>query len=70
VPLPQFAAATGLHPAEWQALERRNVDRRGGVLTARQAVSGGEVVEPAAANPADEKPGRAPGFFLSAGCSP
>lgn len=44
-PLPMFAAATGLRPEEWQALERRDVDRRGGFLTVRRTVSGGEVVE-------------------------
>jgi integrase len=44
-PLPAFAAATGLRPEEWQALERSDVDRRAGVLSVRHTVSGGEVVE-------------------------
>jgi integrase len=44
-PLPAFAAATGLRPEEWQALERRDVDRQGGILTVRRTVSSGEVVE-------------------------
>lgn len=44
-PLPAFAAATGLRPEEWQALERQDVDRAGGVLTVRRTVSSGEVVE-------------------------
>src|SRR3954453_9190989 len=44
-PLPAFAAATGLRPEEWQALERRDVDRRGGVVNVRRTVSSGEVVE-------------------------
>jgi integrase len=44
-PLPAFAAATGLRPEEWQALERRDVDRRAGILTVRRSVSGGEVVD-------------------------
>jgi integrase len=44
-PLPIFAAATGLRPEEWQALERRDVDRRAGMLTVRQTVSDGQLVE-------------------------
>lgn len=44
-PLPTFAAATGLRPEEWQALERRDVDRTAGVLSVRRTVSSGEVVE-------------------------
>jgi integrase len=44
-PLPAFAAATGLRPEEWQALERRDIDRRAGVLNVRRTVSDGEVVE-------------------------
>lgn len=43
--LPAFAAATGLRPEEWQALERRDVDRRAGIVTVRRTVSDGEVVE-------------------------
>jgi integrase len=42
-PLPDFAAATGLRPEEWIALERRQVDRRAGVLNVTQTVSEGEV---------------------------
>src|SRR5262245_6804954 len=45
VPLPAFAAATGLRPEEWQALERRDVDRRGGIVNVRRTVSSGAVVE-------------------------
>jgi integrase len=45
LPLPAFAAATGLRPEEWQALERRDVDRNGRVLTVRSTVSSGEVME-------------------------
>ncbi len=44
-PLPAFAAATGLRPEEWGALERRDVDRRARVLTVRRTISSGEVVE-------------------------
>jgi integrase len=43
--LPAFAAATGLRPEEWQALERRDVDRVAGILNVRRTVSSGEVVE-------------------------
>ena len=44
-PLPMFAAATGLRPEEWQALERRAVDRRARVLNVLRTVSDGEIVE-------------------------
>jgi integrase len=44
-PLPLFAAATGLRPEEWQALERRDVDRKARVLNVVRTVSDGEVVE-------------------------
>jgi integrase len=44
-PIPTFAAATGLRPEEWAALERRDVDRRGRVLNVLRTISGGEVVE-------------------------
>ena len=44
-PLPLFAAATGLRPEEWQALERRDVDRRSGLVHVRRSVSSGEVVD-------------------------
>jgi integrase len=43
--LPAFAAATGLRPEEWGALERRDIDRRAGLLTVRQTISSGQVVE-------------------------
>ena len=43
--LPHFAAATGLRPEEWIALERRDVDRRAGLVNVRRTVSDGEVVE-------------------------
>ncbi len=44
-PLPAFAAATGLRPEEWQALERRDIDRRGRLLNVLRTVSDGETVE-------------------------
>jgi integrase len=43
--LPQFAAATGLRPEEWQALERRDIDRRTGILTVRRTISDGKTVD-------------------------
>jgi integrase len=44
-PLPAFAAATGLRPEEWQALERRDVDRAAGVVSVTRTVSGGQLAE-------------------------
>ncbi len=44
-PLPMFAAATGLRPEEWQALERSDIDRTSGILTIRQTISSGAVVD-------------------------
>lgn len=43
--LPVFAAATGLRPEEWMAVERRDIDRCAGVVHVRRTVSSGEVVE-------------------------
>jgi integrase len=43
--LPTFAAATGLRPEEWQAVERGDVNGRERVLSVRRTVSSGEVVE-------------------------
>jgi integrase len=44
-PMPQFVAATGLRPEEWQPLERRDIDRKAGVLNVQRTVASGEVVE-------------------------
>jgi integrase len=44
-PLPAFAAATGLRPEEWGALERRDIDRRAGHLTVARTVSDGVIFE-------------------------
>ncbi len=44
-PLPAFAASTGLRPEEWQALERRDLDRGARILHVRRTVSSGQVVE-------------------------
>src|SRR5215216_3892566 len=43
--LPVFAAATGLRPEEWSALERRDVDRRARIVTVARTVSDGTMVE-------------------------
>ena len=44
-PLVAFAAATGLRPEEWQALERRDVDRGARLVNVLRTVSNGDVVE-------------------------
>jgi integrase len=44
-PIPAFAAATGLRPEEWAVLERRDIDRRAGIVSVRRTVSEGEVVD-------------------------
>jgi integrase len=43
--LPRFAAATGLRPEEWQALERRDLDRGGRLVNVLRTVSDRQVVE-------------------------
>ena len=43
-PLPIFAAASGLRPEEWQALERHDLARQARILNVRRTVSSGEVV--------------------------
>ncbi|MGH2869035.1 MAG: tyrosine-type recombinase/integrase [Solirubrobacteraceae bacterium] len=50
VSLPAFAAATGLRPEEWQALERRDLDRRAGLVNVLRTVSDGIVTELAKTN--------------------
>lgn len=44
-PLLSFVAATGLRPEEWQALERRDVDRGSRIVNVLRTVSDGEIVE-------------------------
>lgn len=43
--LPTFAAASGLRPEEWQALERPDIDRVRGVINVRRTISSGEIVD-------------------------
>lgn len=45
-PMIIFAAATGLRPAEWIALEKRDLDRDGRVLYVRRAFTRGELKRP------------------------
>lgn len=40
--LPAFAAATGLRPEEWAALERKDIDRKAGLITVARTVTGGK----------------------------
>jgi integrase len=43
--LPAFAAATGLRPEEWAALERRDVDHNARHVSVSRTISDGETVE-------------------------
>lgn len=45
-PLPAFAAATGLRPEEWAALERRHVDRVRRVVRVEQVLGDDGVIRP------------------------
>ena len=45
-PMIIFAAATGLRPAEWIALENRDIDRDGRVVYVRRAFTKGELKRP------------------------
>jgi integrase len=48
--LVRFAAATGLRPQEWAALERRDVDRKAGTVTVRRTLGDDGVRELAKTN--------------------
>lgn len=45
-PMIIFAAATGLRPAEWIALEKRDIDRDGRVVYVRRSFTKGELKRP------------------------
>jgi integrase len=45
-PMVVFAAATGLRPAEWIALEKRDLDREGRVVYVRRSFTKGELKRP------------------------
>ena len=45
-PLVLFAAATGLRPSEWLALEHRDIDREQGVVYVRRAYHNGRLKHP------------------------